>query len=481
VSTAASSTAASAPLPDVGPADLPAVPAPARSGSALLTDLVVLVRDTLRVGVRLFPQILTLWLLGWLGSTLALQVAGRVADVSGWAALAVFSFSFLSTLTAIVLILRLCGQELGIRALIPRGEAADDDRDTSLTRLLAVTLLPFLGLYAAFGQVEDRAALLQTDQIFRNSVFGPSTVLQTVRGFATAHPWEMLLLLVAVYAVRRAVDTAHEKTGWRPLGLVVALIESFFLLVVIFGGFTVANRVHSWLATRAFMAWFDGIGAAVRAVLAAIHASLPAALDRLVGFVSDELGPLLWTVLSEPVIWLAVAALVYGSQVLSFAELWRKGQPLARRLPGASVFDRRAERRAMRPLPPAGIRRAGVEVKEAFLGDLDDKYLPTFHSLRLVLRAGVVFFAAYVLVYNALAVARHSVIRLYELVLGGHDTSFWYLWGPYLDLLENLPWELLRICLLAVAFRRCLELFQQRGRALAAAVPDGPATPAVVG
>ena len=45
---------------------------------------------------------------------------------------------------------------------------------------------------------------------------------------------------------------------------------------------------------------------------------------------------------------------------------------------------------------PRGSGRAAVELKEAFLGDIDDKYLPTFHSLRLVLRAGVVFLGSYV-------------------------------------------------------------------------------------
>ena len=39
-----------------------------RAGSALLGDVVILVRDTVTVFVRLFPQIITVFLLGWLGS-----------------------------------------------------------------------------------------------------------------------------------------------------------------------------------------------------------------------------------------------------------------------------------------------------------------------------------------------------------------------------------------------------------------------------
>src|SRR5205823_5211952 len=94
----------------------------ARAGSALLGDVVILVRDTLTVFVRLFPQIMAVWLLGWLGDALAVRVAAIVGDTSGWAAVVVFSASFLCTLVAIVVILRLCGEELGIRALVPREE-----------------------------------------------------------------------------------------------------------------------------------------------------------------------------------------------------------------------------------------------------------------------------------------------------------------------------------------------------------------------
>lgn len=428
----------------------------------VLDDVVILVRDTLQVFVRVFPQILAIWLAGWLGSTLVLKVASLVADVNGWAALAVFSLSFLCTLVAIVLVLRVCGIELGIRSLLPADEAAQDDgRDTSLTRLLAVTLLPFLGLYAAFGQVQDRAALLQTEQVYRNSVFGPPSILATVRGLVSDHQWWFVALLVGIYVLRRVVDAVHERTSWRPLGFAVATIESFFILVVIFGGFLLFSRAKNWLATRQLSAWVDAVQDAVVSGLRAIHLGLPAVLARFWAFLTGDVWPLLAEAVGQPIIWLAVAALVYGSRVLSLADLWRRGLPLAARVPGMSTFDPRRERRP-RAVAPAGVARLGSEVKEAFLGDVDDKYLPTLHSLRLVLRAGTGFLAAFVLVYSVLAVGRHYVIRGYEALFSGQDVNFWYRWGPAFDLVENIPWELLRLCLLAVAFRRCLELFERR-------------------
>ncbi len=437
--------------------------------SAVIAEVVILVRDTAVVFWRLLPQILTIWLLGWLGSALALKLAVIVADVNAWAALVIFSVSFLSTLVAIVLILRLCGVELGIRQLIPDSEAAADDRDSSLTRLLAVTLLPFLGLYAAFGQVTQQAARLSTEQVFRDPLsLGRPSVLQTVQGLASAHPGRLLALLAAIYLLRRGVDLAHDKSGWRPLGLLVAVIEGFFIVAVIFGGFRLVRRLTRWFATREFVAWESAVGRELRQLLAAVNLKLPAALTRLAGLMADDLVPLLVTVLGQPIIWLAVAALVYGSKVLSLAELWRRGRPVVQRIPGASVFDRYADKQALH-VPPrvgagrAGTRRVGREVREAFFGDIDDKYLPTFHSVRLVLRAGVGFLGAYVLVYGVVLMAQNYVQALYQAVVGGRETSFWYITGPIFDLVENLPWEPLRLCLLAVAFRRCLELFRHQG------------------
>ncbi len=101
-------------------------------------------------------------------------------------------------------------------------------------------------------------------------------------------------------------------------------------------------------------------------------------------------------------------------------------------------------------------------MKEAFFGDIDDKYLPTFHSLRLVLRAGLVFLGSYVLVYSMIAIAQNYAGTLLYAAIGGHPVDFWVTWEPLTDLVQKLPFEPLRLCLLAVAFRRCLELFQQR-------------------
>ena len=59
--------------------------------------------DTGRLLWRLLPQILAIYLLGWLGAQLALKVAVQVAEWNVWIGLVIFAFSFLSRLVAIVL------------------------------------------------------------------------------------------------------------------------------------------------------------------------------------------------------------------------------------------------------------------------------------------------------------------------------------------------------------------------------------------
>lgn len=429
-------------------------------------DLRILVLDTGRVWWRLLPQLLTVYLLGWLGSELAQRLAIQAGERNSWAGLAIFSFSFLAQLVAIIVMLQLVGRELGVRQLIPEAELIEDDRDGSLTRLVSITLLPFLGIYAVFGDVSERAAQLAYEQLFRNGVLSDApSILGTLNQAAVDHPWWLLAGLVAIYLVRRGLDMLHERTGIRAFGLAVALVEAFFMLVVIMGGVRIWQHGRLWLEDRAFMGWLGSLWQLLLNALSVISVQLPEIVTKLVGFVTAEVVPLLLEALVQPVVWLAVAALVFGTQVLSLAELWRKGEPYLSKVPGSTVFASHAERRRAKGKlpPPAGVGRAASELKEAFLGDIDDKYLPTFHSLRLVLRAGVVFLGAYVAAYSAIAMASNGLEMLINHLFAGRPIAFWYAYGTSLGLIPEVLFEPLRICLLAVAFRRCLELFWARG------------------
>lgn len=425
----------------------------------MLLDLRILAVDTVRVWWRLLPQVVGIYLMGWLGSELALRAAVLAGDLSAWLALALFAFSFVSVLVAVVLILRLAGRELGIAALLPVDERAADDRDTSVSRLLAVTLLPFLGMYAAFGQVSEAAGRLFTQQVVRYGIVSDQIIFSVLSTAVTEHLPRMLALIVGLYLLRRGLDHVRERTGLRVLGLVVVLIEAFFLLVVVFGGIKVFQTVALWVGDRRLVQWLSTLRDTLLSPLAWLAVDLPDLVLRAGRYVVDAIWPVVADVVLQPLLWLAVAALVYGSRVLSLAELWRRGQPYAVRIPGAALFTRRATQ--VGPAP-RGIRLALGQLQEAFFGDLSDKYLPALHSLRLVLRAGVLFLGSYVFAYSLLRIIENLFTTAVHRIIGGQLVDFWVTWEPLIDLVLTVPFEPLRLCLLAVAFRRCLELFARR-------------------
>lgn len=426
--------------------------------------LTQLAGDSWRVFIRLFPKLVTLQLLGWLGYGASLRIAASLVEKSAWAALVVFSAGFVAVLTAVVLQLRLVGAELGIRRVLPP-TAPTDDRDQSVPRLLALTLLPFLGIYAAFGYVQDRATDLVVASLTQTGFLSDMTIMKQFQPRTATGILIVIAVIAGAYLVRRSLDLLHEFTDRRILGLAAAFVEAFFMLSLILAGGNLLTFVKDWLSDRVLSSWVDGWVDGLSAVLAQIKVNLPQLILTVGRFLQDNLFPFLLHVLSEPIAWLAVAALVYGSHVLSVAELWRKGEPPARAVEKLAERERRHQ--AVRS---SGVgRRAWLEFQELFLGDIDDKYVPTLQSLRLVLRAGLLFLAAFVVLHLVVTRAEDAWAHGILWLIGGHRSEFWYTWGPLVDLTREVPFQPLRVCLLAVTFSACLTRFRARAEATGSA------------
>lgn len=423
----------------------------------------VLSVDTVRMFVRLFPQLMTLQLLGWLGYGLTLRVGASISYDYPWHALAVFSTGFVFLLGAMVLQLRLVGAELGIRQLIPE-DAGGDDRDEGIGRLLALTLLPFLGIYAAFGFVADRAEQLLVSSLTQTGILADRTLMSQLYPQTRDQILVVIAVVVGAYVIRRVLDLLHEATDRRVFGLLAAFVEAFFMLSLILSGSHLVSYVRDWLADRKLQEWIDTWVDGIAGVLSLVKVNLPEILRVIGGFLSDTGIPFLLQVIGQPLAWLAVAALIYGSHVLSVADLWRKG---ASPSDAARELARLESRRPGRTGSGRG-RRAWLEFQEVFLGDIDDKYVPTFQSLRVVLHAGVLFLAAFVFLHWVTVRVGDAFSSTVNRLVGGHSVDFWYTWDLVIDLAKEIPFEPLRICLLAVALRECLLLFRARAESAGA-------------
>lgn len=415
-----------------------------------------LATKTVSVWWRTLPRLLAAYLLGWFGYQASIRLSAWVASFSAWGALVVVSMGFVSILSGTVICLRILGQALDMTADVPR--VVSDDRDDSVSRLLAVTLLPFLGIYATFNRVTQAADRLVTYYLAMFSQPTEGFLTQLNPTVSPERGWTLFGVLIAAYLLRRGLDLLHEKTDFKPLGLGAAFVEGFFMLTLLLSGQRLILEGKLWLDSRAVWGWFAPTMDGLHHVLASIHDGLPELLIAGWRFWADELWPGLVQAVGEPILWLAVAVLVYGTHTLSLAEMWRKGKPLSASIP----TTRRGRRRSQLKEASSGGRRAWLEVQEAFFGDIDDKYLPTFQSLRLVVGVGLEFLGAFVVLYTVLAMGDRWLPRALAYLVGGHPVEYWTAGEAFLDLLTTALFEPLRLALLAVAFKTVLRLFHQR-------------------
>ena len=404
-----------------------------------------LVTTTAVVWWRTLPRLLVVVLLGWLGYRVFAQLAALVVDVSAWLSLLMLSLGFVVRLSTIIVGLRITGQELQIRQALPLPE--EDPRDTSISHLLSLTLLPFLGIYAVFDVVTDAANDIQINYYVFGGLTFERPVLAQLNPQGTLGAWVLVGVIVGLYVVRRLIDRWFERTGFRPLGLLAALVEGFFMLIVLMSGRQLLVRLGNWVDERAFRVWLDYPSWGLQQLFAGLGIDISDVLAQLGALWWDVIWPGVTAMVVEPMLWLALAALVFGSQVVSIADLWRQGEPV-----GVGVRRGRVE---------VGDRERGLAlgVQEAFFGDLNDKYLPTWQSLRLVLGVGPAFFAAFIVCYGVLSTGEELLRRGLDSLLGGHPAPFWAVAGPPIDLVVTALAEPLRWALLATAFHACLGHF----------------------
>ncbi len=421
-----------------------------------------LASGTVGIWLRLLPRLLALTLFGWVAYHGTVLLGTEVARLSPWLVIVALALGLVVQLATVVIALRTVATELDAPALLRRlapAEVADDDRDRSLGRLLGITLLPFLAVYAAFGYVDNFARDVVLLSTFR---FGPGELLNQLNPLADATTAVVLVVLVVgSYVGRRLLDRWQERGGGVVAAVLGSFVEACGLFAVLLGGFRLLDEARLWLADRRLAQWWDQ---ALQAVSGWLRIDLPEWLDAIWGFFAESVWPVFWDVLSQPIAWLTLAALVFGSKVLSLGELW-DATPAGR--------SRRLAR--LRRAVDRVDGRPGVvgHLRETLLGDLDDKYLPAWMSLRLVLRAGWRFLGAFVLWFNVIRYAGEWARDAVVAAIGGQPVAAWIKAFPFLDLIPNAFGMSLQLALLGVAFVRILQLRVQAETAPAAAPRPG--------
>lgn len=404
--------------------------------------------------LRYFPQLLACYLLGDLGRTGAITWAAWAGyDNDLWASLIMplAGMARLGSYVAMFMVIR-----PGIPAL-----AALPARSVRQVDLFATIIVPFVAIYLAWQMFrEDWLSFEYTAVQYRigEAMTSPESV--------DLHP-EMLpvstvtvVLIAAALVVRFMFGRVKDRMpGWL-LPVRVYLDALWVFLVLTFSashGVTFLLNPAQWVSQRRIIVWFNNTR---ESVFSHFH-PLQVGWDALMWALKTALGGA-----AVPLIWLAVACIVYGATGKTD---W---QAAARRVGGERVgrwIDRseatRAQLRTGWKRVPGKVR---TEVREQVTGQIG-KFKPITDSGHVIAAGGVFAIALYVLGYLGLAWLDMSgsffraqlgsgyLFRGMGWLLGPNDIKFWFGTWDLMALISHSIIEPLRICLIAVTLGWCLD------------------------
>jgi hypothetical protein len=423
-----------------------------------------IVTSTLRLAAAKWPVLVALYLGGWLGRYLVIEVAALVGSTDALAAFLIMPIAILARLASfIAMFLVLRPGMPAFRELAVNGEDAIDRTQNgpakastgpSLQELFLTSILPFFAFYAAWQFLREdtlqyAASALDKIDPFANTD-NSAGVLNLQLTWASGAT--IVLALAGRYLLRRYSASLPRWTA-----LVTVYLEAVWVYLTVFLISTYLAELDIWVANRAAMHWVRDL----REWVGTLFTPIGVVWDAI-AWAIGEAGALVLL----PVAWLALAGIVYGRALTA--------GPFTLRVPQNRYADRVRTRYSR---VPKAVTRRVADVGGGFLG----RWRPLANALALVWRAGVVPMGIFVLAYTVIEAAGAwlglGAIRL----IGAHDLESWWMNmdGALIFGIAVLL-EPLRICLIAAGYDYCLRRLGERRDAAATGKAGAVVAPAPV-
>lgn len=434
-------------------------------------ELVHLIADTFRLWWHNLLPLVTWFLAGYVGFRGAIQGAIWLDEHQHSSlGVGVFSTGVLIQIAATVGMIRTCATSL-YRWRDAAGNKAEETADPTqqgLMELLAVTLLPMVAVWSAWGFLDERLKVLSISNIVERGLGGGSSFFELPN-----HAWHAYLpAIVILLVLRRVLEAADDRWPSRPVRFAQVWAEAFFvLLTVVVTPFAVGD-FKDWIKDRNFwyisVDWWDGL----KDFFAGIHIPIPAGLEFLWGAFWETLWPLFKLGVAEPLTWLAITTVVFGHRVLTGSGVFR-GTRIERRFGGQVVAEDEAPQ-------PNRLVALTNQAPNLLLGGLREKFYPTLTAFRLLVRVGPVFLGVVCMVYTLWFLANDWAFTAVVRLIGVHGLDWGLMNNEIAQLITDAVFETLRIALLAAAFDLCISVGAERRAEAAAAKQRTETEPAPV-
>ncbi|MFF5208528.1 hypothetical protein [Streptosporangium sp. NPDC000396] len=414
--------------------------------------------DMLRLAAKFFLPLAFFYTLGLLAHDAAIFLSVWVAEPAGWRAYAGFgilSFALLATLMAYIAMLNTLGRQL---STVDAAVLTLDERERRLVEALAHTLLPFLIFYSAWELFLDDLKDFQRlsnelRPLWQTDFLAEAGLLEGLFDINVL----IVVVTLVVFLLKVVVERLYESRQIKVLGLATSGLECLWMF---FGIISIGNWIgvaKDWLTTR--VVWKDAVD------LIDLPGIVPEPLKNAWAMLSPYV-PDLKDGLVAPMLWLAITAVVYSSDMTQDVKV----------IEGTRIEERVSGLWKMLP----------VQVQttvEFFTRGFRDKYTPIINGLRFVLRAGPLFYLTFSLIYAVLeALSKVAFIGVTHLI-GPHEVIWWQMWEKAAHLPIEVVHEVLRVCLLAAGFDLALRRVAAKTTAevtgvAATSVPSPGASPA---
>lgn len=386
-----------------------------------------ILRATGRVLWMHWPALLAWFLGATLARQLLLEAAGIVGGHSATWGLLILPLAVLARLIGFVGMFLVVRDGLRtLQSISPLPASARERRADFMATLLA-SVLPFFAVYTAQKELNvdviayaNRALEERLGQIGSEDYDATSgdVVLNL-----TFNVWTILIIVLAVagrLAWNRWGDRMPKASAL--LALYLEVVWVFFSLLLLMQA---VDAGVVWLGTRVFTVWV----ADLRTWIAGQFVPLEWMLQGL-----DWLFEHAGRVILEPLVWLAVAGVVYGQAIAS----------------GRLRVQARLGERVR-----AGVDRVPAAVRDrvaSLTTELRSRAVVMGQALLLLWRSGPIVIASYLLLYSVAKaiepVLGFALVRL----IGPHELTFWFGVTTTLTLIPMVIAEPIRVSVIAAAY-----------------------------
>lgn len=416
----------------------------------MLADAAKPLALTFKLWWRFWPQLVSMVLLGIVFGDLFMQLAARTALVNHMAGLALLTLVALTQLIVTVAMFQMLLPALpATRAAqqAARDESLGEARSGSarLARMVTVALLPFFAYYAAWGFLGD--TVRQYSRVTLDMApfgEGAGNVLDVLDS-----RW-LILSVVISWLIRRFAMTMQARGGSRSFWqIVVVICETNWIFIGLYVISRWKDEVVGWIISRNLFSTLQAASDGIANPIASAFADPMVPVEVTSIDTTAKLANLFFYMLL-PVIWLVLAALIYGYDVRDDKELRR--------------MHRRVERAGERYRAIPKFLRDFVE---HFVSGYRSRYLPIANGVRITLSSGLVLIVTLIVGYRLIDwLAAWAWLGMTRLI-GPHGLDTWQVLSEGVSLLFGSPFqdsstgilvEPVRICFLAAVLETAFAL-----------------------